>query len=258
MKKIAFIIGSIFLILGILLFVLNLQLFGILAAGIGIIVFISVALINASKSETAGQEFEIESQLRKSISKARQDKFKSEANINKLTQWAQDTIMNTFTADLFPEGQPFTRAQVLEKWPEIKEKHGDKVSYEVLDKCNDVVKGYMNQIELEKSKIKAFDKLQTEYEGLREKVKIAKQNSKKSQRIDKQSKKLQNMQDDVSGMASAIELEYNMEDLTKEVELKQEYFKQLEQLQYQYGDDIDSNEAVDFKQRIDEILNGME
>jgi len=258
MKKVVLIVGGIFIIFGLLLLIVGFTFFGIIGGALGVIILISAALINASKSETEGQEFEIESQLRKSISKARQDKFKSESNINKLTQWAEDTIMNTFTADLFPEGQPFTRSEVLEKWSEIKESHADKVSYEVLDKCNDVVKGYMNQIELEKSKIKAFEKLQTEYEGLKEKVRVAKQNSKKSQRIDKQNKKLQNMQEDVSGMASAIELEYNMDDLSKEVELKQEYFKQLEQLQYQYGDDIDSNEAVDFKQKIDEILNGME
>jgi hypothetical protein len=258
MKKNILIIGGVFIIVGLLLFIFGFRLFGILSGGIGILVLISSALIGASKAETEGQEFEIESQLRKSISKARQDKFRSEANINKLTQWAQDTVMNTFTSDLFPEGQPFTRNQVLEKWSEISEKYAEKVSFEVLDKCNDVVKGYLNQIDLEKSKIKVFDKLQTEYEELKEKIRITKQNSKKSQRIDKQGKKLQSMQDDTTGIAHAIELEYNMEDLTKEVEVKQEYFKQLEQLQYQYGDDVNSTEAVDFKQKIDEMLKNLE
>jgi len=257
-KKNILIVGAVLIGLGVLLLIFGRLLFAILFGGAGALVLISSALVGASKAETESQEFEIESQLRKSISKARQDKFKSESNINKLTQWAQDTIMNTFTADLFSGGMPFSRGEVLSKWGEIKEKHADKVSYEVLDKCDNVVKGYMNQIDLEKSKIKVFEKLQTEYEGLKEKIRITKQNSKKSQRIDKQGAKLQSIQDDTSSMASAIKLEYTMEDLTKEVELKQEYFKQLEQLQYQYGDDVNSTEAVDFKLKLDEMLNGLD
>lgn len=257
-KKNIVIISAILIAVGLILFFLISVILGLLVAGAGILVLISSALIGASKAETESQEFEIESQLRKSISKARQDKFKSESNINKLTQWAEDTIMNTFTADLFQGGQPFTRSEVLKKWEEIKEKHADKVSYEVLEKCNDVVKGYLNQIDLEKSKIKVFEKLQTEYEGLKEKIRVTKQNSKKSQRIDKQGAKLSAIQDDTSGMASAIKLEYTMDDLSKEVELKQEYFKQLEQLQYQYGDEVNSSESVEFKQKLDEMLNGLE
>jgi len=259
-KKGIMLIVALLLIAGaaVVYFILTNLIFSIIIGIIGAIVLFAAALIKTSQAETQNQDQEIESQIRKSISKARQDKFKSESNIQKLTQWGQDLIMNTLTPDLFPEGLPFKRLEVLENWAQIKEKHGNKVSYEVLDKCNDVVSGYLNQIELEKSKIKVFDKLQTEYEGLKEKIWVAKQNSKKSQRIDKQNAKLQAIQNDDSSMATAIELEYSMEDLNREVALKQEYFKQLEQLQYQYGDDVNSTEAVDFKQKIDEMLTNLD
>jgi len=257
-RKGMLIIASILIVIAVVVFFITKPLFAIVIGAIGLIVLFGAALIRTSQAVPQDGDQELESQIRKSISKARQDKFKSESTIQKLTQWAQDTIMNTLTPDLFPGGLPFQRIEVLEKWSEIKEKHGNKVSFEILDKCNDVVSGYLNQIELEKSKIKVFDKLQTEYEGLKEKIAISKQNSKKSERIDKQNNKLQAIQNDDSSMASAINLEYKMEDLNKEVELKQEYYKQLEQLQYQYGDNINSTQAVDFKQKIDEMLSNLD
>jgi hypothetical protein len=255
-KHILYIVGALIFLLGIIFRIFfN---FGFLFILLGLVfvlaIFVGDKLINASKSETDGTEFELESQIRKAISKARQDKFKSEANINKLTMWAQETIVTAYD-DLFPNGtMPFSKEKAFENYEKIKEEYGNKLTFEVLDKCDNVVKGYINQIELEKSKIKVFDKMQTEYEAMKEKIKIAKQQMKKSERVGKYENKLKTMQDDTSGLASAINNEYTLDNLTKEVELKQEYFKQLEQLHYEYGDDVDPNKAIEYKTKVDEIL----
>ncbi len=227
---------------------------------VGFILAIIALLIKGAKEITKQEEppQDIDSQIRRAITKARQDKYKSETNIQKLTQWAQDTVMNTFTPDLFPNGVPFKNIEALEKWELIKGEYGNKLSYEVLDKCSDLMQGFIKQIELEKSKIKIFDKLQTEYEDLKSKMNKIKTDERKSKQIERQNDRLRTVQNDDSAVGNAIYLEYNMEDLNKEVALKEEYQKQLEQLQYQYGENVNTTDADALKQKIDEIFNKMD
>ena len=218
-----------------------------------LVIFISLKLIKSSKESTSGGQ-ELGSKIRNSLSKARQQKFKAESKINRLNEWAINAITTTYS-DLFPNGTlPYEKAELLKNYPELQGKYAEKITFEQADKCDNIVNGYIRQIEAEKSKIVAFDKIQKHYEELKEKVKLTKHKQKKQKKLDKHTSRLEKAQDDISGTAKIFEHEYNLEDLKKEVELKDEYINQLEQLNYKYGDDIEPGKTVDYKNEVDNIL----
>ena len=222
-------------------------------------VIIAKKLIGASKNATQ-EEGEgtraLESKIRNSLSKARQQKFKADSTVKRLTGWANDAITTTYS-DLFPEGMPYSKNELIVNYSELKTKHGEKISYEQMDKCDQIVTGYQNQIEAEKAKIVTFDKIQTEYEVLKDKVRDARAKERKQGKLDKHTERLQTAKDDISADANAIEQGYKLEDLTQEVALKEEYIDQLEKLTYEYGDDIPANKSLEYKNNVDDILNKM-
>ncbi len=221
-------------------------------------VVISKKLIGASKNATQEDDGarSLESKIRNSLSKARQQKFKADSNVKRLTGWANDAIQTTYS-DLFPEGMPYGKDELVVNYNELKTKHGEKISYEQMDKCDQIVVGYQNQIEAEESKIKTFNKIQKEYEELKDKVLETKAKERKQGKLDKHAKRLQSADDDISADAAAIEEGYKLEDLTKEVELKEEYINQLEKLSYEYGDDIPAGKSLEYKKSVDDILTKM-
>ncbi len=222
-------------------------------------VVIAKKLIGASKKATE-EEGEgtraLESKIRNSLSKARQQKFKADSKVKRLTGWANDAIVTTYS-DLFPDGMPYSKPELIVNYNELKTEHGEKISYEQMDKCDQIVVGYQNQIEAEEAKIKTFDKIQKEYEILKDKVREAKAKERKQGKLDKHATRLQAAQDDISADASAIEQGYKLDDLTQEVALKEEYIDQLEKLTYEYGDDIPANKSLEYKNNVDDILNKM-
>jgi len=216
-------------------------------------------LISASKNATEQEDDgvrSLESKIRNSLSKARQEKFKADSKVKRLTGWANDAIQTTYS-DLFPEGMPYAKEELVVNYNELKTKYGEKMSYEQMDKCDQIVVGYKNQIDAEESKIKTFDKIQKEYEELKNKVLETKAKERKQAKLDKHAKRLQSTEDDISADTAAIEQGYKLEDLTKEVELKEEYINQLERLSYEYGDDIPASKSLDYKNSVDNIITKM-
>ena len=232
---------------------LGLIIFIIIAIVILVVIFIAIKLIKASKSATSGEQ-EVAGRVRNALSKVRQQKFKAENKINRLKQWSDD-IINTTYKDLFPEGNlPYAMEELTTNYVELKKTYSEKLPYEQAEKCDSLVTGYTNQIEAEEAKIKAFAKLQTEYEVLKDKILKVKQRQRKQGQMDKHTKRLKTAQDDITGEAKAIEHEYTLEDLTNEVAQKEEYVNQLEQLSYQYGDEIDTGKSLSYKKDVDNII----
>ncbi len=228
----------------------------VFVVAIALTVFVAKKLIGASKKETQNEEggtLALESQIRNSLSKARQQRFKADSKLRRLSEWANDAIVTTYS-DLFPEGIPYSKTELLINYDELKSKHGERLSYEQMDKCDNIVIGYQNQIEAEKAKIVTFDKIQKEYEDLKEKVRISRNKERKQNKLDKHSHRLKNAQDDITADTEAFEQTYKLEDLTKEVALKEEYINQLEQLTHEYGDDISTSKSLEYKNSVDNIL----
>ena len=228
--------------------------FIVIAVVIVVIVLIAIKLISASKSATTDEQ-DISGKVRNSLSKVRQQKFKAENKILRLKQWSNDIIGTTYK-DLFPESDlPYAKEELTTNYEELKKTYSEKLPYEQAEKCDSIVNGYINQIDAEEQKIKAFAKLQTEYEVLKDKMLAVKQRQRKQKKMDKHTQRLQNAQDDISGEAKVIEHGYTLEDLTNEVEQKEEYVNQLEQLSYQYGDEIDSGKSLDYKKNVEKIIS---
>jgi len=241
-----------------LIFIIGIAVVAIVVVAV-LAVIISKKLIGASKNATEENEGGVralESKIRNSLSKARQEKFKADSKIKRLTGWTNDAIQTTYS-DLFPDGMPYGKEELVVNYNELKTKYGEKINYEQMDKCDQIVVGYQNQIEAEESKIKTFNKIQKEYEALKIKVLETKTKERKQGKLDKHAKRLQTASDDISSDAAAIEESYKLENLTKEVELKEEYINQLERLSYEYGDDIPAGKSLEYKNSVDNILTKM-
>lgn len=201
---------------------------------------ISRKLIDSSVESTSGtnnEDISIEMKINKALSEARQEKFKAESEIRRLTAWSNDAIMSAYTQAFEAESILMQKDTLIDKYESIKSEYGPKISFETLDKCDNIVNDYAKKIEGYKSRIELFDKKQTEYTELKEKMKTLRQNEKLRTQLDKHEKKIEFAEaaEDKS-VAGGVLAENNisMNDLANEVSQREEYYKQLEQLEYQY------------------------
>ena len=112
----------------------------------------------------------------------------------------------------------------------------------------------MNQIKLMDSKIQLYDKLIKEYTETQKKYEIALHQKAKSDKLSSHSDRLKNLDDSPDSLSSAYTESYQLEDITKEVEMREEYFNQLDNLNQQYGDDSNFDNALLFKEEVDKML----
>jgi len=216
----------------------------------GILILVFIILLISSSKKTKGSTSSLEEQVRNALSKIRQQKFKAEAKINRLEQWANDAIATTYES-LF--GDKFFRNELVKNYAEIKQSFAAQIPEAQVEKTDLIVEGYIKHIETEKAKIEALDKLQQEHEELREKLKTASKIQKTGKQLDKHVNRLQNTSDDLSGEETIIKADYTLDDLKTEVELNTEYVKQLEELTLKYGDNIGAPEVNDYKNQLNEL-----
>jgi len=257
-KKVILIIGAILLGLGVIMLITGAKLFGwgliILSIVFEVIGFASMALVGASKAATDGAEENFDVRLNSAITKVRQDKFKAEGDIRRMKSWACDAILSTY-GEFYPDGSlAIKKDTLLDTFEDIKKEHELKLSFETSDKCNRVVGGYKNQIGLRESQMQLLDKLSAEYAETKKRYDIAKNKSKKLDKLDAHDKRLQEMDGNSNALADTMMHQYKLEDVKKEFALKEAYITQLEQLQYQYGDDSNFDNAVAYKKEVDKML----
>ncbi len=200
----------------------------------------------------------LENSIKEALKKAQNDKREVLKEIEKIKNWQAEAVIDTYV-HLFPNGElSFYREKyketALTDYPRIKEENVKKVKPEDAEKCQKIVDNYSNQIELRKSKLKLFEKLEEEYQKTKEKLDKVNSEKERGDKFSKHSERLSSLDESAETISDAMIDTQNLEELKREFELKQEYVKQLEALNTQYSDDdinIDSSPA--FKDEIDKI-----
>ncbi len=257
-KKTLFIIGGVIFALGVIMLIFGNKFMGYgfigLAVAFEAIALVSMALISESKKATEGSEDNFDVRLNNAITKVRQDKFKAEGDIRRIKTWANDAILEAFS-EFYPVGTlAIQRDTLFEKFDQLKLEHQEKLTFEMTEKLDKVVVGYKNQIGIKESQMQLLEKLHVEYSDTKKKFEAVKAKEKKMNSLDKHDKRLQELENNTDLMANSIEHQYKLEDVKKEFELKEAYITQLEQLQYQYGDESKSSNALAYKDELDKMI----
>ncbi len=207
---------------------------------------------SSKKAKTEGDD--LEDKVREALSSIRRQKYKAEAKINRLKQWTNDAISTTY-GSLF--GDKYFRTELYENYTEIKEKFADKLEPTQVEKADQVVKGYLKHMLTEKSKIETLETLQKEHEQLKDKLKAAKTHQRNTEKLDKHVSRINQNRDDLSAEKTIAKADYTYDDLKKEVDLKQEYVRQLEDLGLKYGENIEGPQVIDYEKQLKELKSKM-
>jgi len=218
--------------------------------GLGALLILFIVMLIISSKKTKSGATALEDQVREALSSIRRQKFKSEAKINRLTEWTNDAIETTY-GTLF--GNKYFKSELIDKYEEIKQKYASQLSEAQVEKTDMIVNGYINHIKTEKAKIETLENLQKEHEDLKEKLRLAKTNKQKNRQLDKHVNRLQSTSDDLSAEETIIKTSYSYDDLKAEVELNQEYIKQLEELTLKYGDNIAAPQVDEYKNQLEAL-----
>ena len=218
-------------------------------------------LFNKKDKEEAPDN-SLEEKIKESLKKSKNDKQEAEREIAKIKTWAADAIIDVY-ADFFPNAnltyyRQQYHADALGKYSEYKELHGSKITPEMYEKCEKIVNGYMNQISLRESKMKLYDKLVTEYTKTQQKLDAVKRQSERGDKMKSHADRLKELDNDTSDLAESMTDSMQLEDISKEMAYKEEYFKQLDQLNSQFSDDSNYNNAISYKNEIDKMLSDLD
>jgi len=212
------------------------------------------------------KEVSLEERVNTALQKAKQDKREAEKEIRDIREWAATAIIDAY-AEFFPNSNlTYYRKQyaetALEEYNDIKTKYSDKLEPEMVEKCDNVVKAYLNQIQLRESKLKLFTKIESEYLITKEKLILANEKGEQTDRMKTHTERLKSLDNNsTETLSDAMTDNYELEDIKGDIEMKEEYFNQLEKLNTQFSDDGDGSEhdsALAFKDEIDKMINDME
>ncbi len=211
---------------------------GVMATGAGAAIAIIGLIIHKIMNKGIQDNFDggdsknmsIEMKVNQAISNSRKNKFKAQSEIRRLTAWCNDAIFSTYHAEYEKAGAFYNKEELLDKYDEISEKYGQGISFETSDKCRSVVNDYQLKIDGYKERINVFEQKEKEYSDLKDKLKQIKQQEKLMKKLESHEAEVQSM------LASDSEMEQlTMGDIAREVTEKEEYYKQLEQLDFKYN-----------------------
>lgn len=217
---------------------------------IGVLAVIVIGMLVFSKKVPKENDDDLESKIRNTLSSIRRQKFKSEAKINRLKEWANDAIYTTY-GDLFSGTKE--KSELYVNYSQIKEEYSGKLNASQIEKTDNIVDGYLRHIEIEKNKIQTLDKLQTEHEELKTKIKQIHIEQRKNERLDKHSGRISANSEDLSGEKVIAKASFNVDDLRRDVDLKHEYIKQLDELSLEYGENSDSPQIGVYERKLKDI-----
>ncbi len=178
----------------------------------------------------------VEMKINQAISAARQNKFKAESEIRRLTAWSNDAIFTTYKPEFEKVNANYSKDTLLDNYTEIREKFSPNLSFETMEKCDSIVKDYEQKISGYKERIGVFEKQEQEYIVLKDKMKALKQHEKMMNKLESHSKKLEAATDKES--LSIVAGDYDMSKLTmetieQEVNEKELYFKELDKINFE-------------------------
>ena len=207
------------------------------------------------------KELSLEERINLALQKAKQDTRLASKEINDINQWAADAIIDVYSA-FFPNSNLTYYRQkyaetALAEYQQIKEKYASEIESEMVEKCDNIVAGYMNQIQLRESKLKLFRKIEEEYKKTKDKLRIAEKQGERTDNLKEHTERLKNLDDDSSSLSTAMTETYKLEDIKEDIAMKEEYFNQLEKLTHQFSDESDYNNSLAFKEEIDKMIEQM-
>lgn len=218
---------------------------------------------NIFKSKKS-EEMSLEERINIALQKAKQDKRLAEKEIGDIREWAATAIIDAY-AEFFPNSNlTYYRKQYAEtalgEYDEIKKKYSDKMEPDMVEKCDNIVKAYLNQIQLRESKLKLFTKIESEYLKTKEKLIIANEKGEQTDKMNAHTERLKSLDNNsTETLSEAMTDSYKLEDIKEDIEIKEEYFNQLEILNKQFSDDgSEHDSALAFKDEIDKMINDME
>ncbi len=247
------ILGIIIILAIIYLIIKHLWTFVIIAAVLLILIAVAIILLIKASKKTKPSD-SIKEQIRTLRSKIRQQKFKAENNIKRLSEWAADAIYTTYS-DLF--GDKYTKSELLENYEKIRADYATKIDTLKANKCDEIVNSYLSIINAEKSKIEALEKMDVKYKALYDQILKSERERKQMQKLDSHYKKIEAFDADIEGEKTIANSELNYDEIRKELEYKQEYFKQLEELSYKYNNKLSPQMLPEYKQELENILNNL-
>jgi hypothetical protein len=213
------------------------------------------------EEENSLENNSLEKKVDEALLKARNEKRETQREIENIKSWTAEAIIDTY-AVLFPNGNmTYYREQykkdAMAKYETIKTENAGKISEEEAEKCDKIVKAYLNQIALRESKLKLYEKLEAQYLDTKEKLKGVAAQKLKGDKFQKHSERLNSLDTNTETLSEAMLEQNKLGDIKQEFELKSEYVNQLEKLKLNYSDDNNHDDASAFKDEIDKMINDM-
>ncbi len=230
-----------------------LQILGILITVVvlGIIIF-AYALIKASKKSVSQQD-SLEGQIRQAISTARRIKFKAQSDINRLKMWANDAISVTYGQFI----QDLPADQLLDNYEKIKQQYADKIDQTQVEKTDNIVYGYLGQIQIKQAEMETAEKTEQKYSQLLEQLKSAKIQDRKNQRLQRHEQKLEQMNKDLTAQKQLIEHDLSYDMLKQDVQQKLAYLQAMQELQQKYDTESFVQNADTYRKEMQNIVDNL-
>lgn len=201
----------------------------------------------------------LEKKIDDALKNAQKDKNEAFADIEKMRTWAAEVIIDTY-AHLFKNGhltyyREKYKKTAIENYEKIRIENLNKIPRQKSDKCEKIVKGYLNQIALRESKLNLYSKLEEEYLKTKQKLKQTELHKISDDKLSTHEERLRKLDSNTNSYVDAMEDTTEFDELQREFELKAEYVKQLALLSDKYDTDNkeDYNNAIAFKDEIDKM-----
>ncbi len=170
-------------------------------------------------NEQISREEDILSKLEVSISNCKGEIKKAEDENDQIKKWAIEAIRDSFEVP-----QKFWYEE-LEMYQEICSLEENKsVDRLVLEKCDEVVQGYLDEMELRKAKIQLYESLIQKYETSKKKMLLIKKKKDdetmaqtKLIALEKHSKRIEQMREDPENLPSHVEETTQLELMKEEI-----------------------------------------
>lgn len=214
-----------------------------------IVVILAFFLVKSSK-KTKGSSSDYENQIRDNLSRVRKQIFKAQSNIQRALSSLDLLIGNKYGKML---EQKYTASEFLLNYETVKNSLEQKLENQEFQKFEKVVLAYKSVVEIEQEKIGLLKKTQDEYSGLQKRLKELKSKEKDMQRLDKNLQKIEQSQFETSAEQTLIYTNYTLDDLKNELELKNEYLNQLEEMKVNYTTEVDINQLQQYKKTLSEM-----
>ena len=246
MSKIFYAIGAVAVAAGVIMVATGRSFFGVVMCVVGaatlVATLFATKLIEAGKNggeissmPDSGNK-SVEMKINQAISAARQNKFKAESEIRRLTAWSNDAIFTTYQPEFEKVKANYQKDELLNKYTEIREKFSPNLSCETMEKCDSIVKDYEQKISGYKERIEVFEKQEQEYIVLKDKMKALKQHEKMMNKLESHNKKLEAATDkeSLSIVAGDYDIsQISMASIEQEVNEKELYYKELDKINFE-------------------------